>query len=146
MAGRILEQLGARLRAGFFSFLELSPSEEREKRLRKQADDLRARLGRLLAERRLLEKEAEDAAHDADDLGGKAETAILLGRDDLARAAVRARVRRSARLETLEVKLAAAAHEAAALYEALRDLGADFDLSGQLAELDALARGARAEG
>ena len=143
MAARILEQLGAKIRAGLFSFLELSPNEEREARLKRAVDDLRARLGRLIAERRLLEKEAEVAALEADALAGKADAAISLGRDDLARAVVRANARRSERGDALAAELRAIAIEATALEDELRALGADGDLGARLAELDALIRDAR---
>lgn len=144
MTPRILEKLGARLRSSLSSFLEISSNEESETRVRIAVDDLRARLGRLIAEQRLLEDDAAAARAQSRSLVDKAEAAIVLGRDDLARVAVQAHMRDSARNEAREAELRAIAKEAAALEHELRALGAGGALVAQLAELDALIKRAGA--
>lgn len=139
IAFRIFERLKTvvgRNLADFFGFAPegapLGALNDAEARI----DALKARLGRALVERRRLLSDA--SAHHAHDADAKAEFAIRAGREDLARAALRAKQALEAKRSLLEIELEALDAEIAAIERDLSGLnaGSSQDLSAKLDELD----------
>lgn len=136
-----LQRLGASIKRRLRDYLDLAPQDETHdvRALTASVDALRARLGATLADRRRLQREYAALVATPDNHAARAEQAIGLGRDDLARAALRHRAEIDARSEALERDLDALSKEAEAL-EALLGAGAigDRSLADKLAELDRL--------
>ncbi|MDZ7626924.1 MAG: hypothetical protein U5J99_00800 [Parvularculaceae bacterium] len=128
-------------------YLDLDPLGDADDSLRisQSIEALKERLGVILAARRRLELERAALGETPADLSARAEQAISLGRDDLARTALRYRAQTTARGEPLERELAALAFEAQEL-EALLDASGPSDrlLAKKLAELDGLLADAAA--
>lgn len=134
-------RLSRSIRERLTDYLDLAPAETtRETRVLSQSvDALKDRLGAVLAERRRLQNEREALAAAPSDQAARAEQAIGLGRDDLARAALRQRALIDARADDLERDLDALAAEAERLQSLLGDgAGGDPSLANKLAELDRL--------
>lgn len=137
-------RLGQSLKRRLTDYLDLVPQEETQesRALAQSIDALKTRLGTALAERRRLQSERDALGSAPADQAVRAEKAIGLGRDDLARAALRQRALNDARVEVLERHLAALATEAAQLEVLLAESGAvDRALTDKLAELDRLLDG-----
>lgn len=144
-AVRILERLKAvvtRNLADFFGFASEAAPLGALNDIEARIDAMKARLGRLLVERRRILREA--SAPPADDADAKAEFAIRAGREDLARAALRARQALEAKRSSLEIELEALDAEIAAIERDLSELNARSpqDLRAKLDELDAMIAGA----
>lgn len=148
IAFRIFERLKAvvgRNLADFFGFAPeaapLAALNEAEARI----DAMKARLGRALVERRRILSDA--SAHPAHDADAKAEFAIRAGREDLARAALRARQALEAKRSLLKIELEALDAEIAAIEGDLSRMNARSspDLRAKLDELDRMVADAARE-
>lgn len=131
------------IRRRLADFLDLTPggdaASHAEKKIERQIDELRLRLGSALAARRRVEREQTGAVRTG--LQEKAEFAIKRGRDDLARAAVHESIELERRHQEFEQDLAALDAEAAALETALLAHGgggASRLMTAKLRELEAL--------
>lgn len=140
MPASLLGRLTSAFRENLHDFLEvdMSPAPSADIiRLNAIIDDLRADLGKALAERRLLDRKLSDSGI----LDEKAEAAIHLGREDLAKAALARKVEQKQQRAELNDRIARLESEALALEELLRDLSTetvDKSLDEKLQELDAL--------
>jgi phage shock protein A len=137
------ERLSRALRARLTDYLDLAPHTENRGEVGKALGALQEKLGAALAARRRLSAERAalhaEPAHDAT----RAEQAIALGRDDLARATIRRRAAIDERAAAIDRDLDALAAEAARIDAMIERRGAvnDGALRRQLAELDQLLAG-----
>lgn len=143
ITSRTIERLQATIRRRLADFLELAPPDDdaapARNAVEERIDELRSRLGKALAARRVIERRQRGTA--SADLAAKAEFAIAQGRDDLARAAVQRRLEIERADLDFDRDLAAIDAEAAALEAALlamSDGAARGNLAAKLEELDAL--------
>lgn len=140
MPASLLGRLTSAFRENLNDFLDVeTPSTASPEMVRLTAiiDELRADLGKALAERRILNRKLNND----DALDDKAEAAIKLGREDLARAALARKVEQKRHLKDLNDRIERLEHEALALEELLRDLSAgtaEQSIDEKLQELDAL--------
>lgn len=138
-----LQRLADALRARLADYLDLAPAAEGGGDVEKALDALQEKLGAAFAARRRLSAEraalGAQPAHEA----ARAEQAIALGRDDLARAAIRRRAALDERAEALDRALDALGAEASRIETMIERRGAlsDRALRLQLEELDQLLAG-----
>jgi phage shock protein A len=142
---RTIERVLFNLRRRLISFLELSGAEPAPRGRAPEAEALRARLGRAVVERRRVEREL--AAMAPDDFSAKAERAIELGREDLARAALARGVARQTRRAEIDAEIAALDREIAVLETSLGPPPqSEIDaIERRLAELNALLQTSTAD-
>jgi phage shock protein A len=133
-------RLARALRVRIADYLDLAPTPEGDEAIATAIATLQEKLGAVLAARRRLEAERATFVAAPVDAAARAEQAIALGRDDLARAAVRQRAALDQRSAELERDLDALGAEAARIEAMIEDsgrLGARA-LRVQLDELDRL--------
>jgi len=111
------------------------------------ADEVRAELGKVMAEKHRLGARSAELQREHDDLGSKLTAAIATGRDDLASAGVGRQIDIEAQIAVLDRLLADADDQIARLEEALSAVRASRrEAEERLAELKASAAAASADG
>jgi phage shock protein A len=132
-------RLSAAIQRRLADFLELEPVDGSKgaAAFERRIDELRTRLGAALAERRRIERERCET--DAATLRGKADRAIAIGRDDLARAALQATLALEERAARTEAAIRLLDAEADDLERAILAIGGGSPtLAAKLRRLDAL--------
>jgi len=111
------------------------------------ADEVRAELGKVMAEKHRLGARSAELQREHDDLGSKLTAAVAAGRDDLASAGVGRQIDIEAQIAVLDRLLADADDQIARLEEALSAVRASRrEAEERLAELKASAAAASADG
>jgi phage shock protein A len=146
-ADRLVDRVNRLVRAGMDNIHERNEFVSAPRTPEQAMFLVRDRLGKLIVERRQLERHIASLPDASSDLTAKAETAVRYGRDDLARAALAAAHRLNADRVSLTRELAATDADIALLEQAIIQISAgqvpaDTSTRALLRELDRLARDA----
>lgn len=146
-ADRLVDRVNRLVRAGMDNIHERNESISAPRTPEQALFLVRDRLGKLIVERRQLERHIASLPDASSDLTAKAETAVRHGRDDLARAALTEAHRLNAGRDDLARELSAIDGDIALLEQAIAHITAgqaptDTSTRALLLELDRLARDA----
>ena len=146
-ADRLVDRVNRLVRAGLDNFHERNEPPAPPRSPEEALFLVRDRLGRLIVERRQLQRHIVNLPDVSADLSGKAETAVRHGREDLARAALSEASRLDGNREALTRDLAGIDADIALLEQAVAHLSSgqpagDASTRALLLELDRLARDA----
>lgn len=146
-ADRLVDRVNRLVRAGIDNIHERNESVSPPGTPEQALFLIRDRLGKLIVERRLLERHIASLPDTSSDLSTKAETAVRHGREDLARAALKEAHRLNASRDDLVHDLSGIDADIALLEQAIAHITAgqspaDTSTRALLLELDRLARDA----
>ena len=142
MGVRFLERLQLIIKSELFDPVENASDHFRPPSIDQLREDLKHELGRLIAEQYTLSKSASQASLEIEGLESKAQRAVELGRDDLAKAALTEKSYLTSEQAQIGSRLDRLDQSIAAIENVLKSLSASntppANLKAQLEELNTL--------